>query len=137
MRLFIRGMGEARYDEASLISLVDGDILPTMSRRDRRRRAANVWTSGNRIFRTDNPQLVLEAAISCACEETSSGVQPGLWGSIRERETLARVAAELRTLAAIEEQEEGEAPITTTGRGVAWRSNSTRYWGKSAVIISG
>jgi hypothetical protein len=137
MRLFIRGDGYARSDEASLISLVDGDILPTVSRRDPRRRLANVWTSGNRVFRTDNPQLLIEAAISCAGEAMGSGVQPRLWGTIRERETLERVAAELRALAAIEGQEEGNAPVMKAERSVAWRSSSTNYWSRSMAIISG
>lgn len=137
MRLFIRGSGEAHSDDARLISLVEGDILPTVSRRDPRRRQANVWTSGNRIFRTDNPQLVLEAAISCAGEAMGSGVQPSLWGSIRERETLERVAAKLRALAAIEEQEEGKTPIITMERSIAWRSSSTNSWSRSTAIISG
>jgi hypothetical protein len=137
MRLFIRGAGDACPDEASLISLVDGDVLPTVSRRDVRRRVANVWTSGNRIFRTNNPQLVLEAAISCAGESMGSGVQPGLWGTICDREVLERVAAKLRTLAAIEEQEEGNTPIGTTERSVVWRSSSTNYWSRSRAINSG
>lgn len=137
MRLFIREAGEVHADEASLISLVDGDILPTVSRRDPRRRLANVWTSGNRIFRTDNPQLVLEAANSCAGEAMGSGVQPRLWGTIRERETLERVAAELRALAVIEAQEEGKTPAITTERSAAWRSSSTNYWSRSTATISG
>jgi hypothetical protein len=36
-----------------LISIVPGDILPSVSRRDPRRKNASVWTSGNRIFRCD------------------------------------------------------------------------------------
>src|SRR5262249_61566996 len=32
------------------MSLVPGDILPSVSRRDKRRRLTGVWTSGNRIF---------------------------------------------------------------------------------------
>ncbi|WP_316226307.1 hypothetical protein [Bradyrhizobium sp. SZCCHNS3052] len=121
MRLFIRRADETNSDEASLTSLVDGDILPTVSRRDPRRPLAKVWTSGNRIFHTDNPQLVLEAAISCAGEAIGSGVQPRLWGTIRERETLERIATELRALAAIEAQEEGNGPTNATERSVAWR----------------
>ncbi len=65
MRVFIRGCDDMLPDEVNLISLVKGDILPTVSRRDPRRRQADVWTSGNRIFQTDNPRLVLEAALSC------------------------------------------------------------------------
>jgi hypothetical protein len=34
----------------TLIRLVPGDILPTVSRRDLRRQRADVWTAGNRIF---------------------------------------------------------------------------------------
>lgn len=137
MRLFIRGGGKARADEAALISLIDGDILPTVSRRDPRRRPANVWTSGNRIFRTDNPQLVLEAAISCSSTAISSGFQHRLWGTISERDMLERVAAELRGLAALEAEEEGDTPIMTTERSVAWRSSSTNCWSRSPAIISG
>lgn len=136
MRLFIRA-GEARSGAASLVSLVDGDILPTVSRRDPRRKAANVWTSGNRIFYTDNPQLLLDAAILCAGKAIGSGAQPRLWGTISERKALDRVAAELLSLAAIEEQEEGEMPTVSTERGAAWKSRSTNYWSKSTAIISG
>lgn len=137
MRLFVRRGAEGRSDEASLISLVEGDILPAVSRRDPHRRLANVWTSGNRIFWTDNPLLVLEAAISCADEAMGSGLQPRLWGTIREREMLERIAVELRALAVIEGQEEGNAPTGATERSVAWRSSSTSCWSRSTAIISG
>jgi hypothetical protein len=33
-----------------LVSLIDGDVLPSVSQRDKRRDAIRVWTSGNRIF---------------------------------------------------------------------------------------
>lgn len=36
--------------------LVPGQILPTVSSRDIRRDHANIWTSGNRIFFTNNPR---------------------------------------------------------------------------------
>ena len=61
----------------SLDSLVPGDILPTVSRRDPRRAAATVWTSGNRIFSSNNTPRLHEIllgmsenrAIACAIEE--------------------------------------------------------------------
>lgn len=40
-------------------SVIKGDILPTVSSRDPRREEANVWTSGNRIFKVSNPSLFL------------------------------------------------------------------------------
>lgn len=137
MRLFVRSDSQARPGDAHLRSLVQGDILPTVSRRDPRRSLANVWTSGNRIFRTDNPQLVIEAAISCAGEGIGSGVQPWLWGTVRERAAVARVADELRALAALEAKEECGASIAALDRSVTWRSSSTDCWSRSMVTISG
>ena len=137
MRLFVRANSEMLSGEAGLTSLIDGDVLPTVSRRDPRRRFAQVWTSGNRIFRTNNPQLVLEAAICCAGETMGSGVQPHLWGTMQEREQLERLADELRALAALEAQEERGAPMAALEGSVTWRSSSTSYWSKSTVTISG
>lgn len=51
---------EENDNDAAINSLVKGDILPTVSSRDSRRKKANIWTSGNRIFQTDNPVFVLE-----------------------------------------------------------------------------
>jgi hypothetical protein len=45
----------------SLVHLVDGDVLPTVSVRDPRRALANVWTTTNRIYETDRPDLLLDA----------------------------------------------------------------------------
>lgn len=136
MRLFI-GTGEnVASGDAELESIVSGDVLPSVSRRDPRRSSANVWTSGNRVFRTDNPQLLIEAAISCAGETMGSGIQPRLWGTMREREAVERVAAELRDLAALEAAEETGAPAVME-RSVAWRLSSTRSWSRSTIIPSG
>jgi hypothetical protein len=128
MRLFLRVSGEAQSEQTSLISLIEDDILPTVSRRDPRRRLAQVWTSGNRIFRTENPQLLLEAAISCSAEDLGSGVQHYLWGTIRERDALERVADELRALAALEAREEQGEANATLERSMPWRSSSTNCW---------
>jgi len=136
MRLFIGKGGRATVGDADLTSIVAGDVLPTVSRRDPRRSSVNVWTSGNRVFRTGNPQLVLDAAISCSGGAVGSGIQPRLWGTLDEREALERVAAELRDLAALEAAEELGAPVTTE-RSTVWRLNSTRSWSGSTAIHSG
>ncbi|PZP44831.1 MAG: hypothetical protein DI601_11320 [Azospirillum brasilense] len=136
MRLFIRADGDAPTGETGLASVVSGDVLPTVSRRDRRRGLADAWTSGNRIFRTDNPQILLDAAISCAGEATGSGVQPRLWGTLRERKAVERVAAELRDLAALEAAEEAGAPFAME-RGVGWKLSSTMSWSGLKATHSG
>lgn len=40
-----------------LRSIVPGDILPTVSRRDARRQQVTVWTATNRVYACDNAQL--------------------------------------------------------------------------------
>ena len=44
--------------------IITGDILPAVSSRDPRRKEANVWTSGNRIFKVNNPRAFLDLADS-------------------------------------------------------------------------
>lgn len=51
---------ELKKDHFVVDSLVKGDILPTVSSRDSRRVNANVWTSGNRIFKTNQPEEILK-----------------------------------------------------------------------------
>ncbi|SEM70737.1 hypothetical protein [Bradyrhizobium sp. OK095] len=137
MRLFLKDVNRHDTGEIGLISLVDGDVLPTVSRRDRRRRKVQAWTSGNRIFCTDNPQLLLEAAVSCASMASGSSLQPTLWGSMRERDAVLRVAEELRGLAALEAREEHGDDGTALERSMNWRSNSTSYCDTSTAISSG
>lgn len=137
MRLFLRSRTGVNDGEHGLIPILDGDVLPSVSRRDPRRRLADVWTSGNRIFGTDNPQLVLEAAISCVGVATGSGNQPRLWGTVREREAIERVAADLRDLAAIEAAEERGASVDGMERSLTWKSSSTNYSITSRAILSG
>jgi hypothetical protein len=137
MRLFIRARPGVPDRDRGLVPVVDGDVLPTVSRRDPRRRLADVWTSGNRIFGSDNPKLVLEAAISCVGEAAGSGNQPRPWGTVREREAIERVARELRDLAAIEAAEEGGAAIDGMERSLFWKSSSTNYLSMSRATHSG
>lgn len=42
-----------------LYSVIDGDVLPTVSQRDTRRKAAVIWTRANRIFGCHRPELLL------------------------------------------------------------------------------
>lgn len=50
-------------------SIVKTDILPTISSRDENRKLANIWTSGNRIFKTSNPKLFYEILEELEFEE--------------------------------------------------------------------
>jgi hypothetical protein len=50
VRIRVRQPNILDFADPSLISVVPGDVLQSVSRRDSRRQLADVWTSGNRIF---------------------------------------------------------------------------------------
>ena len=136
MRLFIRADRSAS-GLPRLIPLVSGGILPSVSRRDPRRQPAQVWTSGNRVFRTDNPELVIEAALAASGAEIGPGVQPRLWGNVAERDAVERVGFELEALSAKEAAEERGLATSAIEWGMPWRSSSTSCYDKLPATVSG
>lgn len=97
MRLFVRShRGVENLEQRLLRPIVHGDVLPSVSRRDPRRRRAQVWTSGNRIFATDRPDLVLSAAKWL----TMGGY------SRRDHDGVQRLGYALQNIASIEDAEE-------------------------------
>lgn len=104
MRLFIRSGAANGAAAPTLRSLVPGDVLPSVSRRDPRRRRAQVWTSGNRIFATDRPDLVFAAAVEIGGAPHRSDVLPRDFGD--HRDALERLKYALLDMANIEEHEE-------------------------------
>jgi hypothetical protein len=50
VRFKMRPSTNTSFADPSLQSVIEGDILPSVSRRDERRGRASVWTSGNRVF---------------------------------------------------------------------------------------
>ena len=97
MRLRVRLAASVAAGSANLRTLVPGDVLPSVSRRDPRRALANVWTSGNRIYQADDPMVVLEAAYACgaSCERS-------LWRNLAEEEAFGSLVDQLAGIAAVE-----------------------------------
>ena len=135
MRLFVRDTPSSGPPD--LVPLADRGVLPTVSRRDRRRKAANVWTSGNRVFRTSNPALVLKAARSLVTAPIASGAQPRPCATVEEAEVLPSVRQVLRDLAMVEEREERRLMGAAAGRSTPWMSSSTMSRAKSRAMASG
>lgn len=85
-RIRVRLKGLRKFGNPALRPLLSGDILPSVSRRDPRRVGADVWTSGNRIFRcegADTLWIVLRAM--AASENPEHAVE----SSLGRRVTLA------------------------------------------------
>jgi hypothetical protein len=90
VRVRIRQPNLSGFADPSLVSVVPGDVLQSVSRRDSRRRLADVWTSGNRIFACQGRgvlQQILRAvavgrspyeAVALALERPLSSRKPSL-----------------------------------------------------------
>lgn len=53
-------ISEKDSKDLAINSLITTDILPSVSKSDPRRDGVNIWTSGNRIFKTTKPNTVLK-----------------------------------------------------------------------------
>lgn len=68
IRVVLEG-DESEDQEIKIESLVKTDILPGVSRSDEIRKQANVWTSGNRIFRVNKPKKFWKALNDSGTDE--------------------------------------------------------------------
>ena len=75
----VRGNDPRKFADPRLIPLIPGDILPTVSRRDNLYKAADVWTTGNRIYRCEG-RNILSMALKALGENSDLGesIQRGL-----------------------------------------------------------
>lgn len=127
MRLFVR-RGALPRGSSVLGSLVEGDVLPTVSRRDPRRRSSSVVTSGNRFFGSSNPELVAEAALSLCKSEFNGGSRQPLWSNNIEAAEVERIADVLKRLSEQEAAEErATLPSSPFSEGPACKYGSTNF----------
>jgi hypothetical protein len=64
---------EEKPKELKISHLIKGDILPTVSTRDKRRDNANVWTSGNRVFKVNNVYRFIQLLDNLKKDDLKSG----------------------------------------------------------------
>lgn len=79
-RFKLRETGSTEFASPVLRSIIPGDILPSVSRRDPRRNDAAVWTSGNRIFGCDSTATlvtIIDGINAGKAPEISVGMQQG------------------------------------------------------------
>jgi hypothetical protein len=90
---------------ASLDPVVPKGVLPSVSRRDPRRRLASIWTAGNRVFTCPRTDLLVAAAIAVGAEVRNAGPSRRSRFIMQEREGVSRLAGLLRDIAATEADE--------------------------------
>lgn len=84
-----------------LRSLVPGDVLPSVSRRDPRRKDATVWTSGNRIFGCDGSATlatIIDGINAGEAPEITVGMQQGRTLTTNERILVATAVQQVRNV---------------------------------------
>ncbi len=72
VRIKTRKVGKDGGGGDLLTSLVPGDVLPSVSRRDGRRRRVRAWTSCNRVFGSDNV-VGLREVLDLICSGSKTG----------------------------------------------------------------
>lgn len=82
------------FADPSLISVVPGDVLQSVSRRDPRRQLADVWTSGNRIFACQGRGVLWQIL-----EAMAVGQSPNEAVAVALKRPLSFVEAELLSYA--------------------------------------
>jgi hypothetical protein len=130
MRVVVRtGVVSDAKPFRTLNSIVPGDILPVVSRRDARRRRAQVWTSGNRIFASERTDLVVAAA--------NGGPSARRSHFLGERDEVERLRYALHELAAVEEAEEMGGHRSEASWRWAFTSDSANLSGGLEITASG
>ena len=114
--IWVRSKDQPGFIDPRLEPLVPGDILPTVSRRDGRREAADVWTAGNRIYRCDGSHIlsIILHAISVS-KAPLEAVQQNLQHSLDHLEA-AKVEASIAQVETIIQTELQEMRSFANGR---------------------
>jgi hypothetical protein len=108
VRVRLRQRRAADFEEPTLLSIVPGDILPSVSRRDPRRRLVDIWTSGNRVFACrGTPVLRMIARALAEGRSPADGVATGLGQRLTpgDVDLVSRAAQQLMNVVGLEREE--------------------------------
>lgn len=108
VRVRLRQCYELDFADPSLVSIVDGDILPSASRRDTRRQLVDVWTSGNRVFACRGRKLLAQIMHALATAQAPIDLVTGIVGrklTTYEKTLVTRAADQISEIVKIERDE--------------------------------
>jgi hypothetical protein len=108
VRVRVRRDPATKVVDPILEELVPGAVLPDVSRRHQFREMANVWTSGNRVYRCQSPRLllvVLRAVASGSNPQTAIASTIERTPTAQENRAIAQSVSQLKWIARIEGRE--------------------------------
>ncbi|BAZ03101.1 hypothetical protein NIES37_71140 (plasmid) [Tolypothrix tenuis PCC 7101] len=108
VRIRVRQPNILEFTDPSLISIIPGDVLQSVSRRDSRRQLADVWTSGNRIFACQGRGVLLQILRAMEIgrspyEAVAVSVQRPL--NLNETELISHAANQIVNIVSTEQKE--------------------------------
>lgn len=103
VRIRLRQKSDATLKSPTLLGLLTGDILDSVSRRDSRRRDADVWTSGNRIFACED---------TCTLASVIEAIAGGLRADTYVEERAGRQLTEMERRLVIQTADQVAAVIS-------------------------
>ena len=108
VRIRVRHNSNNNFVNPSLKSVIPGDVLPTVSRRDNRRYLADVWTSGNRIFACESPMILTLILQSLATSNSPREVVAKSTGRELNDKEVTQIKAVVKQLMELVELEHSE-----------------------------
>lgn len=108
VRIRVRHSLNDKYFDPSIKSVIPGDILPSVSRRDNRRYLADVWTSGNRIFTCQSPEtlaIILQAVVTSNSPQELIAKSLGRELNRKERTQVQATVKQIMELVEVEHSE--------------------------------
>jgi hypothetical protein len=111
VRIRVKTNQKIKVHDPRLISVVPGDILPSVSRREPKREMADVWTSGNRIFACKDCNLLLKILTTIAKGHSPfNAISTDLDHELRpyEKECISDTIRAIRKIVELERQEQNE-----------------------------
>jgi hypothetical protein len=87
---------------------VKGDVLPSVSRRDSRLGSVKIWTSGNRVFSTENVPAIRRIAEALAARESPAAIAREHVGTTVDGGRISQVETAARRIEEIVKVEEAE-----------------------------
>jgi hypothetical protein len=111
-RIRFKKQTQTGFGDPTLISIIDGDVLPSVSRRNRMREFVDVWTSGNRVFACCGTEILHQVATAIQLkQDVASFVRNHSRSRVslspRQIAQIDHAAAQIKRIAILESEERG------------------------------
>ena len=105
VRLKVRRPSSFEFTNPSIESVISGDVLPSVSRRDPRRARADIWTPTNRIFGCRGRAMLLQILRAIASRKASRSLVTEMLGRSLFRDEITQIEDATRQVRSLVREE--------------------------------